>query len=276
MTDSKSSLKSTSTLDRLREWIALLRLSLADAGNRDFSDLTGLLSSRTTQSAQKSLGRPLTACKVIEIGYGARPDRLICSSGKAWTSRDRPGSTHPAWHSGGVPAPLSKERLGARDQLGCPLVHRTRDSCAVPCLRNSPGNAGDGATSPVNVLPWATPQDQDLWCPASRANSIFRRMSSSIFLPAPWSPPSHHGRQHGPRWRGLCQTDGLHRHLRRPSPRAASRHLESAHGLPPSPGALRRYRHPANPISTNSASQTIANSSPGTSTSSRRPAFDPV
>ena len=76
MTDSKSSLKSTSTLDRLREWIALVRLSLADAGNRDFSDLQASYLQHD-QTAQKFLGRPLTACKVIEIGYGARPNRLI-------------------------------------------------------------------------------------------------------------------------------------------------------------------------------------------------------
>ncbi len=76
MTDSKSSLKSTSTLDRVREWIALVRLSLADARNRDFSDLQASYLQHE-QTAQKFLGRPLTACKVIEIGYGARPNRLI-------------------------------------------------------------------------------------------------------------------------------------------------------------------------------------------------------
>jgi hypothetical protein len=76
MTDSKSSLKSTSALDRLREWIALVRLSLADAGNRDFSDLQASYLLHD-QCAQKILGRPLTKCKVIEIGYGARPNRLI-------------------------------------------------------------------------------------------------------------------------------------------------------------------------------------------------------
>lgn len=76
MPDSKSSLKSTSTLDRLREWIALMRLSLADAGNRDFSDLQTSFTQHD-QIAQKYLGRPLTSCKVIEIGYGARPNRLI-------------------------------------------------------------------------------------------------------------------------------------------------------------------------------------------------------
>ncbi len=31
---------------------------------------------------RKYLGRPLTACKVIEIGYGARPNRLIWFSGQ--------------------------------------------------------------------------------------------------------------------------------------------------------------------------------------------------
>jgi len=76
MTNSKSSLKSTSTLDRLREWIALVRLSLADAGNHDFSDLQASYLQHN-QIAQNILGRPLTDCKVIEIGYGARPNRLI-------------------------------------------------------------------------------------------------------------------------------------------------------------------------------------------------------
>ncbi|HUD23593.1 MAG TPA: hypothetical protein VMQ60_12180 [Acidobacteriaceae bacterium] len=76
MTDSKSSLKSTSSLDRIREWLALVRLSLADAGNRDFSDLQASYLQHD-QAAQKVLGRSLTACKVIEIGYGARPNRLI-------------------------------------------------------------------------------------------------------------------------------------------------------------------------------------------------------
>lgn len=76
MADSKSSLKSTSTLDRIREWIALARLSMADARSRDFSDLqTSFV--QHDQTAQKFLGRPLTACKAIEIGYGARPTRLI-------------------------------------------------------------------------------------------------------------------------------------------------------------------------------------------------------
>lgn len=76
MSDSKSSLKSTSTLDRVREWIALVRLSLADAGNRDFADLqTSYI--QHDQYARKVLGRSLTGCKVIEIGYGARPNRLI-------------------------------------------------------------------------------------------------------------------------------------------------------------------------------------------------------
>ncbi len=76
MSDSKSSLKSTPTLDRIREWIALVRLSLADAGNRDFSDLQAAYLQHN-QIAQNYLGRPLSACKVIEIGYGARPNRLI-------------------------------------------------------------------------------------------------------------------------------------------------------------------------------------------------------
>jgi hypothetical protein len=76
MPDSKSSLKSTSTMDRVREWIVLVRLSLADAGNRDFSDLQASYIQHD-QYAQKVLGRPLVRCKVIEIGYGARPNRLI-------------------------------------------------------------------------------------------------------------------------------------------------------------------------------------------------------
>lgn len=76
MTDSKSSLQSTSTLDRIREWIALARLSIADARSRDFSNLQASFQQHD-QAAQKFLGRPLTACKVIEIGYGARPTRLI-------------------------------------------------------------------------------------------------------------------------------------------------------------------------------------------------------
>jgi hypothetical protein len=76
MSDSKSSLKSTSTLDRVREWIALVRLSLADAGNRDFSDLQASYIQHD-QYTQKYLGCSLADCKVIEIGYGARPNRLI-------------------------------------------------------------------------------------------------------------------------------------------------------------------------------------------------------
>jgi hypothetical protein len=76
MTDSKSSLKSTPALDRIREWIALLRLSVADSGKRDFSDLQ-VSYLQHDQYAQKFLGRPLTGCKAIEIGYGARPNRLI-------------------------------------------------------------------------------------------------------------------------------------------------------------------------------------------------------
>ena len=76
MTDSKSSLKSTTTLDRFREWIALIRLSVADARTLDFSDLQASYLQHD-QTAQKYVGRPLTGCKVIEIGYGARPNRLI-------------------------------------------------------------------------------------------------------------------------------------------------------------------------------------------------------
>jgi len=76
MTNSKSSLKSTPTRDRVREWIALARLSISDAGNRDFSDLQASYDLHD-QYARKYLGRPLTSCKVIEIGYGARPNRLI-------------------------------------------------------------------------------------------------------------------------------------------------------------------------------------------------------
>jgi hypothetical protein len=76
MPDSKSSLKSTSNLDRIREWINLVRLSMADAGSRDFTNLQ-LSYQQHDETAQKFLARPLTACKVIEIGYGARPTRLI-------------------------------------------------------------------------------------------------------------------------------------------------------------------------------------------------------
>ena len=76
MTNSKSSLKSTPTRDRIREWIALARLSISDAGNRDFSDLQASYNLHD-QYARKYLARPLNSCKVIEIGYGARPNRLI-------------------------------------------------------------------------------------------------------------------------------------------------------------------------------------------------------
>jgi hypothetical protein len=76
MSNSKSSLKSTPHMDRVREWIALARLSISDAGNRDFSDLQ-ISFEQHDGYARKYLGRPLTECKVIEIGYGARPNRLI-------------------------------------------------------------------------------------------------------------------------------------------------------------------------------------------------------
>ena len=76
MTNSKSSLKSTPLMDRVREWIALARLSISDAGNRDFSDLQASYSQHD-QYVHKYLGGSLTDQKVIEIGYGARPNRLI-------------------------------------------------------------------------------------------------------------------------------------------------------------------------------------------------------
>ena len=63
-------------MDRVREWIALARLSVSDAGNRDFSDLQTFYEQHD-EYTRNYLGRPLTDCKVIEIGYGARPNRLI-------------------------------------------------------------------------------------------------------------------------------------------------------------------------------------------------------
>jgi len=94
---------------------------------------------------------------------------------------------------------------------------------------------------------WATPPVR-LLDPASRSGLHLlggRLRAHSPRLPGTDSP--HHGRLHGPRWRGLCQTDGLHRHLRRPLPRVVSPYLESAHGSAHRTlGAPAQDRHPAN------------------------------
>jgi len=78
---SSSSLKSTTARDRFREWTELARLSRVDTRKFDFSDLQASFELHD-QYARTYLGCPLTECKVIEIGYGARPIRLIWMLGQ--------------------------------------------------------------------------------------------------------------------------------------------------------------------------------------------------
>ncbi len=78
---SSSSLKSVPLGDRLREWSTIFRLLVADRPEGHIRDLSASLAEHNGY-ALKYLGRPLTECKVLEIGFGARPNRLIWFAGQ--------------------------------------------------------------------------------------------------------------------------------------------------------------------------------------------------
>jgi hypothetical protein len=80
MAASNSSLKSTTPLDKVRGWLELARLSIKDSGKHDFNDMREFYALHDSYT-RKYLNKPFTACKVVEIGYGARPNRLIWFAG---------------------------------------------------------------------------------------------------------------------------------------------------------------------------------------------------
>ena len=77
---STSSIASSSLADRAREWTRLLGMLLGDRSDGHLKDLR-LSFAEHDHYANKYLGRPFTACRVLEVGFGARPNRLLWFSG---------------------------------------------------------------------------------------------------------------------------------------------------------------------------------------------------